>query len=427
MTRPLCLILLVSALARVEAATDASLATIREGLMAAGRERRDAAEQSARSRAREDPAALAALWGRLDLRGRSVLARALASAGTRKAARTALELSADAEAPVFRACLEGLARGGRNALFAPAREQPSPRRRAALERLRLRWNVERELSRLKSASGPTGHYTGQFEHVKALGAEVLPIFFDIAEDRRVPFFGEASSGPYESIHPFMVRFVKRELRNLAVHAFGELTEPADEATLARLEALWERFWNLDQDRFRFERESLAPGIAFSLHDCGRPEPVEDYIQYLGRIVARGDRYDALEAMWDLGYANMRIGRYEEGKAAYEFLLTRRDSGVSRHLAAYNLACAFSMRAMQEPKQRVRFKDTALDYLERAVELNFWDWQWMEEDGDLDFIRDEPRYRRVLAHLQRTWPDRRKGTVSKRREEFLVPGSKQGDD
>ena len=46
---------------------------------------------------------------------------------------------------------------------------------------------------------------------------------------------------------------------------------------------------------------------------------------------------------------------------------------------------------------------------------------MEEDGDLDAIRDEPRYKALLSHLMRKYPARKKGDVSKKPEDFLLPG------
>jgi len=69
--------------------------TIRAGLLAPGRDAREQAEVGARAWARVDPAGAAALWERLDLRGRAILVRALASAGTRHAATVALKHAGD--------------------------------------------------------------------------------------------------------------------------------------------------------------------------------------------------------------------------------------------------------------------------------------------------------------------------------------------
>ena len=399
-------------------AAGSSMETIRRGLLAESRGAREAAERDARLFAQKDPAGVAQLWASLDARGRRLLVRALASVGTRHAALVALKHASDPSPELFRALSSGLASGGERALFAELPRDLSPRRRKALEALRLRWKVEKELVRLKSPAGSTGHYTGQFGGFKPFGRGVIPIFFDIVMDRAVPLLGEASSGPFQSIHPEMVRYDRRELRDLVAHGFGEITDKNDVETIRRLQALFDRYWKLDEHEFDLERNGLAPAVAYSLHDLGQPAAAQTYIAELVRE-AGGYGYDALRAKWILGYANIRVGNYREGERHYREILSRRGDGISRHVAAYNLACNFAMRARQEPKRRADFKKRALDYLEEAVyRLNWWDWGWMEADGDLDFIRDEPRYKRVFQHLKKKWPDRRRGKHSKDPRDFL---------
>ncbi|MHC4548132.1 MAG: hypothetical protein ACYTEZ_05080 [Planctomycetota bacterium] len=414
--RPALCLLALAAAAAAGGPRRSDPEAIRTGLLAPGREARERAEAAARLQARTDPAGIAALWEHLDLRGRALLVRALASAGTRRAASFALAHVSDPEPEIFRALLVGLPEGGERALFAPLPEGLPAHRRAALEKVRLRWRVEAELVRLKSPSGPTGHYEGQYKRIKALGPAVIPIFFDLVMDRASPLPGEGGAGPYDAIHPEMVRFDRRELRNLAGYAFGEIVERDDISTILRLQQLFKRYWELDPDLYRFEREDLAPALAFSLHDLGMRTPALRYIDWLERQV--DDRtIDGVHAMWELGYAHIRIGRYAEGEKYYEELLA--SYAVSKAIAAYNMACNFSMRAKREPGTRHRFREFALRYLERSVhEYNYGDWKWMEEDGDLDFIRDEPRYKAVLAHLRRKYPERRKGKVPKKREDFL---------
>jgi hypothetical protein len=390
---------------------------IRAGLLAPGRDARERAEAAVRAWARVDPAGAEALWEGLDLRGRSILVRGLAAAGTRHAALLALRHAGDPEPGVFRALLVGLADGGEKALFTPLPDDLPAARRAAVEAVRLRWRVEAELARLKSVSGPTGHYEGQYQDVRKLGPAVIPVFFDITVDRASPFPGEGSAGPYRPIHPDMVRFERRELRGLAAYAFGEIVEPTDTETIRRLQELWDRYFEAHPTLHRFEREDLSAALAFSLHDLGRKEPARRYIQRL-RNIYFNDRwsFDGINAMWELGYAHIRIGEYEEGETWYGRVL---DYSVSKAIAAYNMACNFSMRARREPRLRDRFREAALRYLRLAIhEYNYGDWKWMEEDGDLDFIRDEPQYKELLRYLQRKYPERKKGKVAKRREDFL---------
>ncbi|HZU97980.1 MAG TPA: TlpA disulfide reductase family protein [Planctomycetota bacterium] len=56
-------------------------------------------------------------------------------------------------------------------------------------------------------------------------------------------------------------------------------------------------------------------------------------------------------------------------------------------AHYNLACAHSLD--KEPKE-------ALAELERSIELEFWGWKHMKKDSDLDNIRDEDEFHRIIA-------------------------------
>ncbi len=383
---------------------------VREGLLSPGRGAREGAEALARDLARTDPMGVAALWDGLDLRGRCLLVRALGAAGTRHAAEVALARAGAGEPELFRALLDGLAAGGEASLFAPVPDALPPARRDAIEELRLRWRLEEELARLKSPTGPTGHYTGQFARVEKLGPGVIPILMDITANRARPLPAETAAGPYVSIHPHMARFDPEELRLMTAYAFSEVVQKTDTATIEELLRLHGEYTNADESEFEFEREDLAPSIAFSLFDLGVPRPAKDRIDELERRRAYGRMQEVDEALWDLGYAYIRIGEFDKGAERYGEVL---EYSPSKAIAAYNLACNFSMRAAREARHREDFKELALEYLERAImDHSYGDWKWMEEDGDLSFIRGEPKYQELLRHLQRRYPERPKGKVPK---------------
>jgi WD40 repeat protein len=65
------------------------------------------------------------------------------------------------------------------------------------------------------------------------------------------------------------------------------------------------------------------------------------------------------------------------------------------LAAYNLACAFSLRSAIPGQARAGDMSTALGYLERAVQLGYNDFTHMARDSDLNALRNEERYQRLL--------------------------------
>ncbi|MFI5402826.1 MAG: TPR end-of-group domain-containing protein [Planctomycetota bacterium] len=412
---PLLLVLLAAAASAD--APEPRFEAVREGLLSPGRGAREGAEALAKDLARTDPAGVASLWDALDLRGRCLLVRALGAAGTRHAAEVAFGRAATAEPELFRALLEGLVAGGEPSLFVELPEGVSAARKQAIEELRLRWKLESELVRLKSPSGPTGHYNGQFAKVKALGPDVVPILLDITADRARPLPGESAAGPYASIHPDMVRFDPEELRSITAYGFSEVVEKTDIATIRALLNLYLGYVQGTEDEdfdptpevksivSRYEREELAPSIAFSLFDIGVQEPALHH-------VARLRNGAQLEDLWELGYACIRIGLYKEGQEVYAEAVKR---SPSKALAAYNLACNYSMRAERELRDREEFRALALDWLELAIfEHNYGDWKWMEEDGDLSFIRGDPKYQELLRYLQKKYPDRKKGTVPKTR-------------
>jgi Flp pilus assembly protein TadD len=60
------------------------------------------------------------------------------------------------------------------------------------------------------------------------------------------------------------------------------------------------------------------------------------------------------------------------------------------LAHYNLACSYAL---------VRQPDLALTTLRRAVELGYRDFRFMREDGDLESIRKDPRFRQLIREFE----------------------------
>lgn len=397
--------------------TNAQQTHILAGLKAEDRSRREQAEAAARRLARSQPAAVDALWEHLDVRGRGALVRALAGSGAREAATLAMARVSDPEPEIFTALLTGLVEGGDSALFTPLPEDVPARRRAHVEALRLRWNVEKELARLKSPSGPTGHYVGQFDRVKQLGVGAHPILLHILTNHNLPFPGEAGAGFYEPVYPGMIRFERDELRLIAANSFGQVAGADDVDTITKLREIWSRYYALDEDEHPVERESLAQALAYGLHDLGVEEPVREWIEDLEVRKRSGGPFRRRTALWDLGYALIRIGEHEEGERCYEDLLDEKNRhwSFNRHVAAYNLACNFSLRSMQEPHRRDEHRALALNFLDRAIELNFVDWPWMEQDRDLDAIRDSGVYKRVLARLKRDYPERRRTKVAKGRD------------
>ena len=81
------------------------------------------------------------------------------------------------------------------------------------------------------------------------------------------------------------------------------------------------------------------------------------------------------------------GRLQDGLAVDEKLVAVRPTDPTAH---YNLACRYALL-----KQR----DKAISTLRKAVELGYRDFQFMQEDHDLDSIRKDPRFRKLIKEYQ----------------------------
>lgn len=60
------------------------------------------------------------------------------------------------------------------------------------------------------------------------------------------------------------------------------------------------------------------------------------------------------------------------------------------LAHYNLACSLSLLKKVDP---------ALRALRKAIELGYCDFRYLREDTDLDAVRNDPRFRRLLRECE----------------------------
>ena len=90
---------------------------------------------------------------------------------------------------------------------------------------------------------------------------------------------------------------------------------------------------------------------------------------------------------DGAYSLADLGKRERSlEWAARVLEAQTDDG----LILYNLACFFSIAGEIEP---------ALDALERSYEAGLSDPDWMAQDSDLDNLRDQPRYKALVARME----------------------------
>jgi tetratricopeptide (TPR) repeat protein len=80
------------------------------------------------------------------------------------------------------------------------------------------------------------------------------------------------------------------------------------------------------------------------------------------------------------------GRVKDGLRVDLKLVSLRPGDPTAH---YNLACRYAV---------LQQRDLAFASLRRAVELGYRDWQYMQQDRDLDAVRKDPRYRNLVREF-----------------------------
>ena len=88
----------------------------------------------------------------------------------------------------------------------------------------------------------------------------------------------------------------------------------------------------------------------------------------------------------MGLCFQRLGLYQRALRSYEEALRLNPGAKEVH---YGLACTHSL--MNDPGH-------AMGHLERAIQLDYVDRDYIEKDGDLDNIRNEPRFQEMVSRL-----------------------------
>ncbi|HIE10929.1 MAG TPA: tetratricopeptide repeat protein [Kiritimatiellae bacterium] len=96
------------------------------------------------------------------------------------------------------------------------------------------------------------------------------------------------------------------------------------------------------------------------------------------------KLDVLHALGDL---YTRVGKYQEGLRVDEQLVSRCPSDP---FVWYNLACSYAL---------VGDRERAMGALKKAVDLGYDDFEWAQEDGDLDSLRKDPEFTSLLERMK----------------------------
>ena len=130
-------------------------------------------------------------------------------------------------------------------------------------------------------------------------------------------------------------------------------------------------------------EAFPPGSVLGL--LAERTQLDFELEFYGKLLAAvPDFADVLRAQ----ACNLTMkGRLHDGLVVDEKLVTVRPTDPTAH---YNLACRYALL-----KQR----DKAIVALRKAVELGYRDFDFIKEDHDLDSIRKDPRFRKLMKEFQ----------------------------
>lgn len=119
-----------------------------------------------------------------------------------------------------------------------------------------------------------------------------------------------------------------------------------------------------------------------------PKPSTDLTfetQFFEAVHKRDPQYtDVIEI---LGGLYTRQGRIAEGLKMDRKLVRLKPGDATAH---YNLGCSLALS---------RRKADALRALETAIGLGYRDYDWMQQDPDLEGLRNHPLFQNLLARLQ----------------------------
>lgn len=240
-------------------------------------------------------------------------------------------------------------------------------------------DVERAIDQMIGDDGSTGYYEGQFALLREMGNPAAIVLLRIASDPDYHFRIEPRSG--ESHY--------RILRHLAIIALGEV---GDHTFLEKLEEL------STSEAIETYTPDDAIALAHALHKRGEPKYYNEILRRLVVALEKADEEGAagerLELLDILSHMYSRIAEY--GKAidvlqAMESIIRSLPMKSDKVLRIeqgvyYNMACAFSM---------MREKGKALASLRMALDAGYDNVEWLGEDKDLDNIRGEREFQRMI--------------------------------
>jgi tetratricopeptide (TPR) repeat protein len=109
------------------------------------------------------------------------------------------------------------------------------------------------------------------------------------------------------------------------------------------------------------------------------------IEFFEAVLQRDSRYT--EVIELLGGLYTKQGRIADGLRMDRKLVKLEPENATAH---YNLACSLAL---------LKRKTDALRTLQRAIVLGYRDFDWMQQDPDLDALKAHPAFNELLAQLK----------------------------
>lgn len=109
------------------------------------------------------------------------------------------------------------------------------------------------------------------------------------------------------------------------------------------------------------------------------------IRFFESVLRRDPNY--VNVVEILGGLYTRQGRISDGLKMDRRLVKLQPENATAH---YNLACSLALS---------KRKSDALDELRRAVQLGYRDFDWMQQDPDLEPLKKLPEFQRLLLELK----------------------------
>ena len=275
-----------------------------------------------------------------------------------------------------------------------------------LQKLYLDRGVMIVLEGLLHYHSTPGSYDGQYEKLWKLGPGVYEVLEEMALDPDVEF----------------------HIRSLAIMALQErrnpdlletlrplIMDPEDELRIE--EELFSSFGRDENTILRFRMRSISKCARFSLAKAGvvrfnldKIRVLERWIYRHARFVFRKDRNKeeglrlglgrtwnwirtlGMSFMLDIGYNYQQFDRFDKARGWYLRLIKEADAEEDAALMAeayYNLACLYAVTG--------KGKD-AVESLQLAVKNGFTDASWMQEDRDLESIRKDPAFHKLIVEM-----------------------------